>query len=776
MSAKGFALAPEIRNSRSVFIYGAGSAGRRTACILKSQACDLEGFIDTNRDRWGEIFCGKTIYPPSLLEGQKGVLIVSANPFERIASLALDQYGFNGRLFVDYNNSLFFSEKPLTGDFWIKKCHIEERFGIVNQFPFSIVLAAKYREQRSGDAGGAFRLLAEQMIRLNGYVCGAVLENTGIVHHVISNKCEELIRMSGFKPMKSDLGSCLNEAVEILESGHGLLFCGSPCQIAELKKKTGSDPSLVTVDFKCKGLPPQILWKKHYDHLSNEKGDGQIAFSQREMSGWDHTDNLYLLRNSQWSAIENDLYVYAVNRNLNNDIGCSDCAVSKRHCSDLTLSSCERRKNNGVYDNNFGFTHCTINTEKGLRYLSGVLESAEYFGIADGDRCDREESCLPPAALAKINKAYYWNTLEESGKHFDILLAAIWVRNYGSCLNSFCTNHILRQLGYSVLMLNNKFGIGVPEHGYEMPLDQFADFALPKYENSIEYLEACSDINELFDVAVVGAEQVWNYPDILQSKGGVDCYFLAFVSDDKKRLAYSCSFGDAILAPPEEYDDKITDLLKKMQAVSVREASGVDICKRRYGIDAALVLEPALTVNVSVFTDVIGPIDIGKPVIFAYILSPDSEKLEFVHHCELKYHSKAIVVAEQDCSADDKRRNTEYINGCIDGEVIYPTVPEWLCYIRDSKYIITDAYHGTCLSIQFKKRFISIVNRQTERFDVFNDIPGVADHVIEKAVLKDSYELLETDIDYERVEKWLENERERSLEWLRTSLEKCFEK
>ena len=66
-----------------------------------------------------------------------------------------------------------------------------------------------------------------------------------------------------------------------------------------------------------------------------------------------------------------------------------------------------------------------------------------------------------------------------------------------------------------------------------------------------ENLSALKELNNNTEAFIVGSDQVWRY-DLYKFHGG-NIYQLDFVNDDRKKIAYSASFGaDKFIAPQLE--------------------------------------------------------------------------------------------------------------------------------------------------------------------------------------------------------------------------------
>ena len=96
-------------------------------------------------------------------------------------------------------------------------------------------------------------------------------------------------------------------------------------------------------------------------------------------------------------------------------------------------------------------------------------------------------------------------------------------------------------------------------------------------------------------------------------------------------------------------------------------------------------------------------------------------------------------------------------------------VEDWVYYMKNCKYVITDSFHGTCFAVIFQKNFLTFVNRQPDRFSVFKKFTGTSERIMEPGQEIDYDEALK-DLDYKIINQQLQNERKKSLEWLENAI------
>lgn len=130
------------------------------------------------------------------------------------------------------------------------------------------VLAVKNpneKERMASSSGGVFFPLAREVINQGGVVFGAVYDEKWEVHHVYTEKIEDVYPMMGSKYLQSRIENTYKEAEIFLKQGREVLFVGSPCQIAGLRTflRNKEYPNLLAVDFLCHGVPSPGVWRRY---------------------------------------------------------------------------------------------------------------------------------------------------------------------------------------------------------------------------------------------------------------------------------------------------------------------------------------------------------------------------------------------------------------------------------------------------------------------------------------------------------------------------------
>lgn len=316
--------------------------------------------------------------------------------------------------------------------------------------------------------------------------------------------------------------------------------------------------------------------------------------------------------------------------------------------------------------------------------------------------------------------------------------------NYGGILQNYALQQVLKQMGHEVWTIDWGNGSGLRETLYRMKvrvLHTLLPYKFPPlrykpndkeraiiqrntnhfintYINHTEVVHSYEGFGSQaekgkYDVYVVGSDQCWRpcYNAFLSSM------FLDFVHDKQvKRIAYAASFGTDKWEFTPQQTAVCAPLAKKFDIVTVREDSGVKLCKQHLDVDAVHVLDPTMLLTKE---DYIQLIEKGKEpkydgTLFNYILDPDTKKSAFIQKVAKSKGLKAFQVLPK-CQTETRTKDDvkNRIEDCV-----FPGVTTWLRAFMDAEMTIVDSFHGMVFSIIFNKPFWAIgnVSRGMSRF------------------------------------------------------------
>lgn len=329
------------------------------------------------------------------------------------------------------------------------------------------------------------------------------------------------------------------------------------------------------------------------------------------------------------------------------------------------------------------------------------------------------------------------------------ILSLILNTNYGGILQSYALQTALERMGHQVKVIDREAmpEISIRQRFTELPKRYLQKYVLCKKidlwpeqhyrhlkyrERSSEtrkfifrniHLRKCNVLNRLrsseFDAIVVGSDQVWR-PSYFIAWGHIRNAFLAFASRwNVKRISYAASFGTDEWEYDGQQTAEVRNLITLFDAVSVREAGAVRLCKDKLNTDATHVLDPTLLLDRQDYENLILQTE-TPPIngtLLNYILDDSPEKSSLIDTIASDKNLTPFRINEtESISSDLGRKPVEY----------------WLKAFRDAEFIVTDSFHACVFSVIFHKPFICIGNKKRglSRFHVFKEKLCLSSNII----------------------------------------------
>ena len=356
-------------------------------------------------------------------------------------------------------------------------------------------------------------------------------------------------------------------------------------------------------------------------------------------------------------------------------------------------------------------------------------------------------------------------------KKYDIGIMGVWPGcNYGSIMTYYALNNVVKSLGYSVLMIDKP----LPPPGkkdIELSETHSRRFAKEHYDIAPIYeLENFKKYNDLCDTFLLGSDQLWNYGI---SKHFGKAFYFDFVNDDKGKIAYATSFGHKIDFAPDSERKIISSYMKRFDAISVREHDGVTICKDVYGVNAEQVIDPVFMVDPEkIYRPLIekSTHKETEPFIAAYILDPTPEKREALLHISKKFGGMKIInLLDGLYWLFDENKKKLNLDNCIENL----QVEDWLYYLSNAQFVVTDSCHGASFAMIFKKNFIAITNlgRGISRFRSLAEMFDFSDRLVTDVNRIKTDDSLFEPIDYNKIDNIMKREVSKSMAWFKNAIE-----
>lgn len=264
-------------------------------------------------------------------------------------------------------------------------------------------------------SGGIFTMLAENVIEAGGAVFGARFDEKWEVMHDYTETKKGLAAFRGSKYVQSRIGNSYQQAKQFLQAGRKVLFSGTPCQIAGLKRFLRKEyENLWTIDVVCHGVPSPLVWRRYLDEFilrpKGAAGKNTVLSSLKfnpvlmglnfrdKQTGWkkfgfvaygmsaDKADkNSVLSLNSQkitlcHETLDKNLFMQVFLKNLCLRPSCTNCpAKSGKSGSDITIADFW-----GInrylpdWDDDRGTSLVLINTDRGMAYFEQLRHGTKY--------------------------------------------------------------------------------------------------------------------------------------------------------------------------------------------------------------------------------------------------------------------------------------------------------------------------------------------------------------------------------------------------------------
>lgn len=259
-----------------------------------------------------------------------------------------------------------------------------------------------------------------------------------------------------------------------------------------------------------------------------------------------------------------------------------------------------------------------------------------------------------------------------------------------------------------------------------------------------------------YDVIVVGSDQVWrpNYTS------DVTRFFTAFLGhSDICRIAYAASFGVAVNEFSDEQIACGREYLNLFSAISVREESGIRLCKELFDVQACQVLDPTMLLRREDYQRFTSTAPQSPGNLMVYVLDRTEEKDAFI----AEFAEKRGLVPFYANSKTEIPWNVDIPIG----ERKQPPLENWLRGFADAEFVLTDSFHACVFSILFHKPFGVFVNleRGLSRIESLLRPLGLMDRCITDAPVD-----LDRSIDWKFIDNVLMQKAESSLEFLKQGL------
>lgn len=347
--------------------------------------------------------------------------------------------------------------------------------------------------------------------------------------------------------------------------------------------------------------------------------------------------------------------------------------------------------------------------------------------------------------------------------------------NYGAVLQTYALNCILKKYGADIEIIDYRnelieayYKFISSEIGFKANIKSMLFYLIQRKRNKqfirfqIERLDLSkkiynykniSEIKDKYDCFIVGSDQVWNYTCTKGDKN----YLFDFMDESNDLYSYAACIGK--MSDWQLAYMNFKDSLSKFRYISVREQQTKQLLEEQYNIASRVDLDPTLLLESYEWDAIAKKPEIEYEYILAYSVNLPERVRSIANSIAKKMNKKLIIIT----------LNNKFVakNGEINKSLASPE--EFLGYIKNAKFVITNSFHGTVFSVIYKKQFITIMNNKNG-LDNSRLVSLMNSLGLEKNLINDTLEYDE--IDFQSVDAKLHKMREDSIEYLENIITK----
>lgn len=254
--------------------------------------------------------------------------------------------------------------------------------------------AVKHKDSNvifNSSSGGIFTALSDKILENNGYIIGADFDDDMNLVHTTTSTTEGRDRMRGSKYIQSNTVGIYKAIRDLLNEDKPILFTGTPCQAAAVRKAFPNKDNLYIVDIICHGVPSPEVWKKYVEFIEKKykKKLTFFSFRNKSLSGW-RKYSAKLTFDDKTEILHND-YTGSFIELFRYDVclrpSCTECNfTSMNRQGDITIGDFWGIENTiPEISDNKGISAVMINTEKGKRLFEQIKDKINVYPTTQKD-------------------------------------------------------------------------------------------------------------------------------------------------------------------------------------------------------------------------------------------------------------------------------------------------------------------------------------------------------------------------------------------------------
>ncbi|MCR5569134.1 MAG: polysaccharide pyruvyl transferase family protein [Paludibacteraceae bacterium] len=379
--------------------------------------------------------------------------------------------------------------------------------------------------------------------------------------------------------------------------------------------------------------------------------------------------------------------------------------------------------------------------------------------------------------------------------------------NYGSVLQTFATYYVLKKMGHDPVLIDYQYptayhkqnamggeakrfklplleriwknifsysyrlfnGLPVGQSAYQKWVRQVLIAKYQEFQSQLNVTPVSYDMDSIlknppvFDVYMTGSDQTWN-PRYYANDYS---FLLNFAPDTKPKFAYAASYGTSEFY--SQYAEDYGKFLKRYDAISTRESTGVELTKNLSGKEAVHCCDPTLLLTKDdwmQFAAKENPIKEKYILVYmqTYAVNPYPYSDKLIQRIKKLIGIDKVVVI-----------GSEIYDRFKGYALVYDAGPQdFLRLFADATFVVCCSFHSVAFSINFRKPFYAIAGNQKTTDNRQSDILKTLNLESRTKVIGSPLPTSISDItlDYTLVEEKIQEFRTRSFDYLNTILSK----
>ena len=268
-------------------------------------------------------------------------------------------------------------------------------------------------DYRTTASGGIATALSQFVIGQNGVVYGCAMLPDVEVRHIRVDRVEELELLKSSKYVQSSITSIIPQLKVDISNGRKVLFIGTPCQVAAIKRLFDDQPdNLFLVDLICHGVPSLKSLKEHVRKAAPKCKNEKVTFRENgncfALTIYD-VSGKQVYRMPLWEERYKDWYMNTFIDGYTYRDSCYQCRYARpERCSDITIGDFWGldKEAIGIPPHEYGCSVVLPITPKGLMLIEAIKPLVNLYERDVQEAVSGNSQLRHPTKLTKRVRYY----------------------------------------------------------------------------------------------------------------------------------------------------------------------------------------------------------------------------------------------------------------------------------------------------------------------------------------------------------------------------------